>query len=502
MSAWLRALPGARSGVTRTLSSAIPGAPSLPACDIEPQPYQAGEYKEHLSARRRHLPPRALTYYRQPLLLHQGHMQWVWDHQHRRYLDFYGGIVTVSVGHCHPRVTEAAREQLGRLCHTTNIYLHPGIGEYTQRLCATLPSPLEVVFLVNSGSEANDLAMLLARVHTQSNSFITLRGGYHGCSQASMALTSISSWKFNVAPAATVHPTMCPDVYRGLWGGRHCRDSPVQTTRSCDCHSGECRASEGYLGELQDLLRCGVPCRLAAFIAEPIQGVGGVVQYPRGYLRAAAAALIRERGGLFISDEVERGFGRLGSHFWGFETHGVTPDIVTMAKGMGNGFPMGAVVTTPEREGGEIAASLRDGITFNTFGGSPLACAVGNSVLQVMEEEGLQARAETVGTELLHQLADLRNDFQAVGDVRGKGLMVGVDMVASKESREPLPEAQMNQIWEDCREMGLLLGKGGLYGQTFRLKPPLCITREDVDFAVSVMRLALHRHAASGPGPK
>ncbi|XP_078392578.1 alanine--glyoxylate aminotransferase 2, mitochondrial, partial [Cetorhinus maximus] len=344
-----------------------------------------------------------------------------------------------------------------------------------------------VVMLVNSGSEANDLAMLLARVHTRNHDIITLSGAYHGASNATMGLTSISSWKYILGANSGCHPTMCPDVFRGLWGGSQCRDSPVQTLRSCNCSPDSCQAKDAYIGQLHATLQSAVPNRVAGFIAEPIQGVNGVVQYPKGFLKEVAE-IIRERGGLYISDEVQTGFGRLGSHYWGFQAHGVKPDIVTMAKGIGNGFPMGAVVTTPE-----IAASLSEAMTFNTFGGNPLACAIGSTVLEVIEADGLMSNSETLGTHLLLQLAKLRDEFEIVGDVRGKGLMVGVEMVQDKASQKPLPTQEMDQILEDCREMGLLLGKGGMYGQTFRMNPPMCISRQDIDFAVTVFRVALQR---------
>ncbi|XP_041041316.1 alanine--glyoxylate aminotransferase 2, mitochondrial-like [Carcharodon carcharias] len=248
-----------------------------------------------------------------------------------------------------------------------------------------------------------------------------------------------------------------------------------------------CQAKDAYIGQLHTTLQSAVPSRVAGFIAEPIQGVNGIVQYPKGFLKEVQE-IIRERGGLYISDEVQTGFGRLGSHYWGFQAHGVKPDIVTMAKGIGNGFPMGAVVTTPE-----IAASLSVAMTFNTFGGNPLACVIGSTVLEVIEADGLMANCETLGTHLLLELANLRDEFEIVGDVRGKGLMVGVEMVQDKASQKPLPAQKMNQIFEDCREMGLLLGIGGMYGQTFRMNPPMCISRQDIDFAVAVFRVALQR---------
>ncbi|NXT81835.1 AGT2 aminotransferase, partial [Zapornia atra] len=249
-----------------------------------------------------------------------------------------------------------------------------------------------------------------------------------------------------------------------------------------------CCAKDQYIEQFKDTLNTSVPKSIAGFIAEPIQGVNGAVQYPRSFLKEAYQ-LVRERGGVCISDEVQTGFGRTGSHFWGFQTHDIVPDIVTLAKGIGNGFPMAAVVTTKE-----IASSLAQNLHFNTFGGSPLACVVGAAVLDAIEEDSLQKNSEDVGTYMLLELAKLRDEFEIVGDVRGKGLMIGVEMVTDKDSRQPLPAEEINQIWEDCKDMGVLIGRGGLYSQTFRIKPPMCITKKDVDFAVEVFHSALQKH--------
>lgn len=281
---------------------------------------------------------------------------------------------------------------------------------------------------------------------------------------------------------------MLPDVFRGPWGGSNCRDSPVQTVRKCSCSEGVCHANEQYIEQFKDTLNTSVPKTIAGFIAEPIQGINGAVQYPKGFLKEAYR-LVRERGGVCIADEVQTGFGRTGSHFWGFQTHDVVPDIITLAKGIGNGFPMAAVVTTKE-----IANSLAQNLHFNTFGGNPMACVVGSAVLDAIEEDSLQKNSKDVGTYMLLELAKLRDKFEIVGDVRGKGLMIGIEMVTDKNSRHPLPAEEINQIWEDCKDMGVLIGRGGLYNQTFRIKPPMCITRKDVDFAVEVIHTALERH--------
>lgn len=460
----------------------------MPPCDFVPEEYRSYPYEHMLKIREQNIAPSLRMYYKKPLLLHQGHMQWLFDYEGRRYLDLFAGIVTVSVGHCHPKVTLAAQKQLACLWHTTNIYMHPSIHEYAEKLTSLLPDPLKVVYLTNSGSEANDLAMFMARLYTRNFDVICLRGAYHGGSPYALGLTSIGSYKHGVANGIGCSTTMLPDVFRGPWGGSNCRDSPVQTVRKCSCSEGVCHANEQYIEQFKDTLNTSVPKTIAGFIAEPIQGINGAVQYPKGFLKEAYR-LVRERGGVCIADEVQTGFGRTGSHFWGFQTHDVVPDIITLAKGIGNGFPMAAVVTTKE-----IANSLAQNLHFNTFGGNPMACVVGSAVLDAIEEDSLQKNSKDVGTYMLLELAKLRDKFEIVGDVRGKGLMIGIEMVTDKDSRHPLPAEEINQIWEDCKDMGVLIGRGGLYNQTFRIKPPMCITRKDVDFAVEVIHTALERH--------
>nr|KAF6354234.1 alanine--glyoxylate aminotransferase 2 [Myotis myotis] len=447
--------------------------PRMPPCDFTPERYQSMPYSRVLEVYREHLSPE-LVYF---------------DHEGNRYLDFFSGIVTVSVGHCHPKVNAVAQKQLGRLWHTSALFFHPPIHEYAEKLSALLPDPLKVIFLVNSGSEANDLAMLMARAHSKNTDIISFRGAYHGCSPYTIGLSNVGQFKMTLPGAVGCQSTMCPDVFRGPWGGSHCRDSPVQTIRKCSCAPDCCHAEDQYIEQFKDTLSTCVGKSIAGFFAEPIQGVNGFVQYPKGFLKEAFQ-LVRERGGVCIADEVQTGFGRLGSHFWGFQTHGVLPDIVTMAKGIGNGFPMAAVVTTPE-----IAKSLAKCVLhFNTFGGNPMACAIGSAVLEVIKEEKLQENSQEVGTYLLLKLAKLQDEFEIIGDVRGKGLMIGIEMVKDKTSRQPLPREEVSQIHEDCRQMGLIVGRGGLFSQTFRIAPSLCITKPEADFAVDVFRAAVTQH--------
>ncbi|XP_060747440.1 alanine--glyoxylate aminotransferase 2, mitochondrial [Tachysurus vachellii] len=462
----------------------------MPTFNFTPETYQCMSKEKLLKIRKLNCNAMTMkvTNYKKPLFIHHGFMQWLWDVDGSRYLDMYAGIATVSQGHCHPKVTKAAQEQLQRLWHTSAIYVHPPIQEYVEKLVSHLPEPLNVVYLTNSGSEANDLALLMARLHTGNFDAITLRGSYHGGSPLTMGLTSNTVYKYPVPSSPGCYNTMCPDVFRGLWGGSHCRDSPVQTIRECSCPPDQCHANERYLEQLEEVFITSVPSRIAAFFAEPIQGLGGIVQYPKNFLKEAYK-LVREKGGLCIADEVQTGFGRTGSHFWGFQSHDVVPDIVTMAKGIANGFPMGAVVTSEE-----IAHSFAKGLHFNTFGGNPLACSIASAVLDTIKEERIQENCAVVGTHLLKELAKLRDKYEIIGDVRGKGLHIGVEMVTDKASRDPLPPEAMSHIMEDTKDMGVLVGRGGIYGQTFRIQPPMCITKEDADFFLAVFDQALNNY--------
>ncbi|XP_062602333.1 alanine--glyoxylate aminotransferase 2, mitochondrial-like [Saccostrea cucullata] len=460
--------------------------PDMPPAGFTPQKYQGISYDDAMKVRKSHLTPALLTYYKNPIMIVQGHMQWLWDTEGKRYLDLFGGIVTVSVGHCHPKVTERAKKQMDNLWHTTNIYLHPTIHEYAEKLASKLPGNLKVVYFTNSGSEANDLAVLMARMHTGVFDIISLRNAYHGASPYLMGLTAMSTWRFNVPTGFGIHQSMNPDPYRGPWGGANCRDSPSQTLRSCDCGAGECKAGVKYVEQLEDVLRFSMPKdKCGAFFAESIQGVGGTTQFPKNFLKRAFE-MVRAKGGICISDEVQTGFGRLGEHFWGFENHGVVPDIVTMAKGIGNGFPLAAVVTSPE-----IALSMAKALHFNTYGGNPLACAVGSAVLDVIKEEKIQENAASTGTYFILELRKMMDEFEIIGDVRGKGLMIGIELVKERETITPLPVEDVNKIWEFLREHGILVGKGGIFGNVLRIKPPMCISKADVDYTIAVLREAL-----------
>ncbi len=439
--------------------------PLLPPAPHQPLPYTGPSAAEVLAQRQQFLSPGLFLYYQKPLMLVEGKMQYLWDETGKRYLDGIAGIVTVSVGHCHPHVVAAAQRQNELLQHSTTLYLNPNIGAFAEKLASKMPGDLKVCYFVNSGSEATDLALLMARLYTGNYDLIALRNAYHGGNASGMAVTAHSSWKFNVPHSFGVHHALAPYPYRGPFG------------------YDDAQAGQKYADDVKSVIDYATSGKVAGFIAESIQGVGGFVEFPAGYLHAAYGH-VRAAGGVCIADEVQTGFGRLGTHFWGFETHGVIPDIVTMAKGIGNGAPLAAVVTTAK-----IAATLTGKVHFNTFGGNPVVSAMGKAVLEVIENEGLQAHSRELGNYLKAGLEKLKGKHPLIGDVRGQGLLLGIELVKDRVAKTPA-KAECAAVLEAAREMGLLLGKGGLWGQTIRFAPPMVITKADADFVLAVLDAA------------
>jgi 4-aminobutyrate aminotransferase-like enzyme/Ser/Thr protein kinase RdoA (MazF antagonist) len=401
--------------------------------------------------------------YQKPLKIVRGSMQYLYDEDGRAYLDAVNNVS--HVGHCHPRVVKAGQEQMAAL-NTNTRYLHDNLVRYARRLCATLPEPLSVCFFVCSGSEANELALRFARTHTQRKDLIVVDAAYHG---NTTSLIEISPYKFD-GPGGTgaplyVHKVPMPDVYRGEY-------------KKNDLQAGEkyARYVEQTILEIQKNQR-----NVAAFICESLLGCGGQIVLPQHYLKDAYSS-IRNAGGVCIADEVQVGFGRVGTQFWGFETQGVVPDIVTMGKPIGNGHPLAAVVTTPE-----IAASFNNGMEyFNTFGGNPVSCAIGLAVLDVIEEERLQENALQVGTYLSNRLRSLMEKHTLIGDVRGLGLFVGIELVLDRETLAPAPE-QASYIANRMKERGILLSTDGPFHNVLKIKPPLVFTEENADFLVETL---------------
>ncbi|XP_041024185.1 alanine--glyoxylate aminotransferase 2 homolog 3, mitochondrial [Juglans microcarpa x Juglans regia] len=437
--------------------------PKMPPFDYSPPPYNGPSAGEILAKRKDYLSPSLFHLYKKPLNVVDGKMQYLFDDEGRRYVDAFGGIATVCCGHCHPDVVDAIIKQTKRLQHSTVLYLNSAIADFAEALASKLPGDLKVVFFTNSGTEANELAIMMARLYTGCQDIISLRNGYHGNAAGTMGATGQSIWKFNVVQSG-VHHAVNPDPYRGVFGSD----------------------GEKYAKDVQDLIDYGTSGNVAAFISETIQGVGGIVELAPGYLPAVYGS-IKNAGGICIADEVQSGFARTGSHFWGFESQGVVPDIVTMAKSIGNGIPLGAVVTTPK-----IAEVLTRRSYFNTFGGNPVCTAAGLAVLRVIEKENLQENALLVGSYLKDRLMAMKNKYEIIGDVRGRGLMLGIELVTDRQERTPA-KAETLHVVDQMKELGVLIGKGGFYGNVFRITPPLCFNKEDADFLVDSMDYVMSR---------
>jgi 4-aminobutyrate aminotransferase-like enzyme/Ser/Thr protein kinase RdoA (MazF antagonist) len=412
--------------------------------------------EETLEARRAHLGGNLSVSYDEPLKIVRGWKQFLYDDTGRAFLDVYNNVPLV--GHSHPRVVEAVQKQIAVL-NTNTRYLHDNIVLYAERLTARLPAPLKICYFLNSASEANELALRLARAHTGREDVIVLDAAYHG---NTTTLIDISPYKFN-GPGGKgkkpwVHVAPIPDDYRGPY-------------RRVDAEAGR-----KYARHVAEILEQVKP---AAYIAESLPSVGGQIVLPPGYL-SEVYKCVREAGGVCIADEVQVGLGRLGSWFFGFEMQDVVPDIVVLGKPIGNGFPLAAVITTAE-----IAASFDNGMEFfSTFGGNPVACAAGLAVLDVLEEEGLQENARVVGDYLLTALRRLEHEL--IGDVRGSGLFLGVELVRDRVTLEPA-STEASRVVNRLRECGVLTGTDGPHHNVIKLRPPLCFTKQDADRFVGVL---------------
>lgn len=426
--------------------------------------------KNELLALRRELLGRNLSIsYREPLKMVRGLGQYLYDENGDAYLDCVNNVC--HVGHCHPRVVRAGQRQL-EILNTNTRYLHDNIIEYARRLGATLPAPLSVCFFTNSGSEANELALRLARTYTRRRDVICVDHAYHGNTQA---LIDVSPYKFNrqggTGRPDTTQIAPLPDTYRGIF------------------RAHDARAAEKYadaVGEILERLH-HAKRDAAAFISESISGCGGQVFFPQGYL-ARAFEHVRAAGGVCIADEVQVGFGRVGSHRWAFELQNVVPDIVTFGKPAGNGHPLGGVITTSE-----IAAAFANGMEyFNTFGGNPVSCAIGLAVLNVLETENLQQHALEVGTDWLEKLRALQTRHALIGDVRGQGLFIGIELVRDRETLEPATR-EANELINRARQQRVLLSTDGPFDNVIKIKPPLVLTRANAAEVVQILEQELTR---------
>jgi 4-aminobutyrate aminotransferase len=405
------------------------------------------------------------TYFKDPLVIDHAKMQHVYDVDGRQYLDFLGGIVTISVGHANPKVTEKIKAQIDRVQHTSTLFPTEAIVALAEKMAQITPGKLQKCFFTNSGTEANEVAVLSARIYTGNYEVVALRHGYSGHSQLTKSLTGIHTWrKAGVIPYGIVHAP-----------GPYCYRCPYALTDpNCDLHCAK------DVEEVNKTSTCGA---VAGMLVETIQGVGGVVVPPPGYFKIVAN-IVRNYGGLLISDEVQAGFGRTGKKWFGIEHWEVEPDFITCAKGMANGVPIGCTITRPE------IADAYKGLTISTFGGNPVTCVAAKATIDLIEEERLMDNAHEVGAHFRQGLEALKEKHAVIGDVRGMGLLQGIELVKDRQTKEPATEL-VNQVLERLRANGMIVGKGGLYGNVIRMSPPLNISKADIDAALKILDKSL-----------
>ena len=428
----------------------------------------ASESRDVREKHARYLQRGVTHYYREPLVLESGSGLRLKDLDGREYLDFFGGILTVSVGHCDPRINEPVKAQIDRLGHVSTLYPTLPIVELAERLARITPGRLERSMFTTSGTEADDTAVVLAQVFTGAQEIVALRHGYSGRGLLAQSLTAHSPWRAVPSQIAAVKHGFSPYCYRCPLGLEY---------PSCEV---KCAT------DLEELIQTTTTGQIAGFLAEPIQGVGGFVTPPKEYFQIAVE-IVRRYGGVFICDEVQTGFGRLGGHMFGIQHWGVEPDIMTMAKGVANGMPLGVTIATPE-----ISESFQK-LTLSTFGANPVTATAANATLGVIEDDDLPANCATQGSRLRAGLEELqRRHPKTVGDVRGMGLMQALEFVVDEPGgdRTPNPEAVL-RLFEETKSRGLLIGKGGLHGNVVRISPPMTVGASEVDEALEILSASL-----------
>lgn len=418
------------------------------------------KYKEYIY-------PSVITYYKDPLPIVSGKGCYVYDAEGREYLDFFGGILTVSVGHCNEKVTNKTIEQLKRLQHISTLYPTLPAGELAEKLAQIAPGALKKSFFTNSGTEADEMAILTAQHHTNSQEIIAFRHSYSGRSTLAMNLTAHSPWRISKILIPGIHHVVAPYCYR------------------CAFHLKYPECDLACAKDLEELIKTETSGGISAFIAEPIMGVGGFITPPKEYYKVAVE-IVHKYGGLFIADEVQTAWGRTGKKWFGIEHYDVVPDIMTSAKGMANGMPIGWTITTPE-----IAESVK-GLTISTFGGNPVSCSTAMAVIETIEEENLLQNTDIVGRYFMEHLMELKEKYEIIGDVRGMGLMLAIEVVTDRKTKTPNAVA-VAQVFEETRKNNLLIGKGGLYGNIIRISPPMNISKNEVDIAVKAIDDAFNK---------
>jgi 4-aminobutyrate aminotransferase len=409
---------------------------------------------EILLAHKEFLFPAVFHYFQEPLVVTHAKDQYVWDIDGNQYLDFFGGIVTVSVGHCNEAVNKRVHVQIDKLEHVSTVFANEPQLALAQKLAQITPGPLRKSYFTNSGTEANETAILAARCYTGSAEVIALRHSYHGRSAGAMGLTGQAPWKLGPPQAGVVHAVNAY-CYRCPFGLEY---------PSCEMKCAQ---------DMEQVIRTTTSGRVAAFIAEPIQGVGGFITPPKEYFRIVTD-IVRKYGGIFISDEVQTAWGRTGSKWFGIEHWGVEPDIITSAKGLANGLPIGLTIARPE------VADAMKGVTISTFGGNPVVTTAARAVIEYIEDQKLLTNTEEVGNYLRGKLIDLKDKHQLIGDIRGMGLLLALELVRDRRTKEPAADATL-QMMEAARQNRIIVGRGGLYGNVLRMSPPMNISRSDVD---------------------
>lgn len=405
--------------------------------------------------------PAVANYYQEPIALTHGEGEHVWDDQGNKYLDCFGGVLTVSIGHANPRVNAAWKDQVDKIAHTSTLYANGPQSDLAEKLAEITPGKLKKSFFTNSGTEADDTAVLAAKLATGNQEIIVLRHSYAGRSATALASVGHKSWRPIASQVPGIIHAPAPYCYR----------CPLKLEYpSCGVACAD---------DVEDIINTTTTGSIAAFMAETILGVGGFIIPPNEYF-PKVAEIARRHGGIFISDEVQAAWGRTGDKWFGIEHWGVEPDIITSAKGMGNGVPIGWTIATPE------VADAFPGLTFSTFGGNPVSCAVGLAVIKVIEEDDLKTNARVVGDYLKTRLLELQEKHAIIGDVRGMGLMLGIELVKDRKTKEPNPEAVL-KIFEETKRRGVLIGKGGLYGNVIRTGLMLNASIDTVDRLIEAL---------------
>jgi 4-aminobutyrate aminotransferase-like enzyme len=426
------------------------------------------KHKEHLFAC-------TANFYQEPVVLASGKGCYLTDLDGNKYLDFFGGILTVSVGHANETVNNAVKAQMDRLGHVSTLYPTVPIVELAEKLTSVAPGNLDKCFFTASGTEADETAVMLAQVHTGRQEIIALRHGYSGRSMLAQSLTAHSNYRAVPSQVAGIKHGLAPYCYRCPLG-----KEPTSCGMAC-------------ARDLEELIRTTTTGQIAGFLAEPIQGVGGFIVPPKDYF-PVAVEIIRKYGGLFICDEVQTGFGRTGGKLWGIEHTGVQPDIMTMAKGIANGLPLGATLCTAA-----IDASLKHS-SISTFGGNPLSAAAGLATMQVIEQDGLVENAARMGELLRSGLEALQKRYpKTIGDVRGMGLMQAIELVVDETTKDRTPNTKATlALFEETKKRGLLIGKGGLYGNTVRIAPALNAGKAEIDDGLRILSDSFDAMAKAG----